>query len=171
MKRVFTMLALATLILGTVAAAEARCPGREGDMGHGGFGHKWEMAGGLKPTPEQLSQWKELKEKCRGEILPLRNQLFSKRMELAALLAQPDADPEAIKNKHREIIALRGQLQEKMMDRRLAFRQTLTPEQLSLWIARMAARPWCRGPMGHEGGRGPRPDMGPGHGIGRGCWD
>jgi hypothetical protein len=71
------------------------------------------------------------------------------------------------------------------MDHRLAFRQSLTSEQLSLWIARMAARPWGWGPMGYGKGRGPRPGMGPGCGMrmgpGRGmgpgggmgpeCWD
>jgi len=171
MKRVLTMVALITLMLSTVAAADARCRGWGGGMGYEGFHHGREMAHDLKPTPEQLSRWKELKEEFRSEILPLRNQIFSKRMELSALLAQPDADPEAIKTKHREVIALRGQLQEKMMDHRLAFRKTLTPEQLSHWIARKSARPWCRWGVGPEGGRGPRHGMGPGRGMGPGCWN
>ena len=162
MKRFFKMALLLAMIAGTAVAADARCFGQGGGMEQRGFGHRCEMTQELNPTPEQVSQWKELKESFRSEILPVRNQLFSKRMELAGLLAQPDADPETIKSKHAEVIALRGELQEKAMDHRLAFRGTLTPEQLSLWIARKAARHGGR--MGH--GREGFPDGGMHHGGG-----
>jgi len=172
-KRFFKMALLLALIAGTAVAADARCFGQGKDTEQSGFGHRFQMAHELKPTPEQISQWKELKENFKSEILSVRNQLFSKRVELAALLAQPDADSEAIKSKHGEVIALRGDLQEKAMDHRLAFRKTLTPEQLSLWIARETAWHGGRSEMGqgreehsggwmhHGGGMGPCCGMGP----------
>ena len=166
MRRSFKMALLRALIVGTVVAADARCFGQGRDMEQRGFGHRFQMANELKSTPEQISQWKELKESFKSEIVPVRNQLFSKRMELAALLAQPDADPEAIKSKHGEVIALRGELQEKAMDHRLAFRKTLTPEQLSLWIARKTAWHGGRSEMGH--GREGYSGEGMHHGSGMG---
>ncbi|MDH7499252.1 MAG: Spy/CpxP family protein refolding chaperone [candidate division NC10 bacterium] len=173
MKRTFAVAGLLVMVLSLVATAQAWYPAGGRGMGPApGWGTPFsssDLAPGLKPTPEQLSQWSDLRSKWLAEVLPLRNQLLSKRMELAALLARPDADAQAIKNKHREVIALAGQLKEKEMDHRLAFRQTLTPEQLSLWIAHKSARPWCSGEMGRDRGRGPRHGMGPGRGMGPGC--
>lgn len=166
MKRILTMFALIAFALGMVVVAEAGGPGEERGMGQGHPHHCAKMAKALKPTPEQASQWSEMREQFRAEMLPLHNQLFSKRMELVAILANPEADSEAIKEKHKEVIDLQAQIREKVMDHQLAFRQTLNPEQLAAWIAWKTARPChCRGMGPGRGGcrgKGMHPGMGPG---------
>jgi Spy/CpxP family protein refolding chaperone len=140
-----------------------------------GFLSSYGVTADLNLTPEQLSQWNELQNEFFAEMLPLRNQLFSKQMELSALMTQPNADPQATQRKQQEVSALQSQIQEKAMARQLAFRQTLTPEQLSAWNAWRAAPPWCpygvRMGMGRGPGMGPGMGMGPGRGMGRGCWN
>jgi len=173
MKRILTMFALIAFALGMVVVAEAGGPGEDRGMRQGPPHHCAKMAKALKPTPEQVSQWSEMREQFRTEMLPLHNQLFSKRMELTALLANPEADSEAIKEKHKEVIDLQAQIQKKAMDHQLAFRETLNPEQLAAWIARKTAWHACRFGMGHgrggysgggihhRGGMGPCCGMGP----------
>ena len=173
MRSILVVATLAPLALVAIASAFAWYPGWGRGMGYGmeygAVNRDYGMNPGLNPTPEELSQWADLRSECVAEILPLRNQLFSKRMELSALLAKPEAYREAIKDRQKEVIALQGQIQEKAMDHQLAFRETLNPEQLSLRIARKTAQPWYLGkhvkrgclPMGARSGLG----------IGRGRWD
>lgn|GEM_PF-3590246 len=167
MKRTLTVVGLLVLALVLASSAQAWYPGgwRMGPgpgwcMTYGG----WANIPVLNPNPQQIAQWSELQNQWLAELLPLRNQLLSKRLELQSLLLQRDADPQAIKNKQQEIIALEAQLREKQMNHWLAFRQTLTPEQLSLWTAgRMPG--WGAG----YGAMWPCPlGLGPGMGLGRG---
>jgi len=169
MKKVFVASIVAALVLvGSMGAVQAWGPG--GEPGFGCPGGR--MADLLQPSPEQMSQWKEMRGKFRGEILPLRSQLVARHLELKALMIQPDADLEAIQTKQKEVIALRTQIQEKAMAHQLAFRQTLSPEQIQTWGTWRADRSCRAYGSGHgcHGKGSSHMGMGPGSGMDRGCW-
>jgi Spy/CpxP family protein refolding chaperone len=88
----------------------------------------------LKLTPDQIEKVRKLRESYLKDKEPLRNQLFSKRMELKLLWMQTTSDPAKIKSKQKEIHDLKWKLKLKRTDYRLAFRAILTPEQLSKYI-------------------------------------
>jgi Spy/CpxP family protein refolding chaperone len=128
----FVVLAL-VLTFGTLSAA--------GFHGEGGrMGHKW---GGMHPsiltsldlTAEQAEKIRSLRESFHKETAPLRTQEFERRAELRLLWMQLKPDAEMIKAKQKEIHDLRWQIKEKRTDFRLAFRDTLTSEQLSKFLA------------------------------------
>lgn len=88
----------------------------------------------LNLTAEQIEKVRVLKEAYLKEKEPLRNQMFSKRMELKLLWMQLKPDPAKIKSKQKEIHDLKWKLKVKRTDYRLAFRKILTSEQLSKYI-------------------------------------
>jgi len=92
------------------------------------------MLDSLNLTVEQTEKVRVLRESYLKAKDPLRNQMFSKRAELKLLWMQLKPNPAEIKSKQKEIHDLRWQLQLKRTDYRLAFREILTPEQLSKYI-------------------------------------
>ena len=164
MKKMLIAAILTTLVLGLIGSAQAGGPGwgrgMGRGMGYGAHGPEYGIGPALNPTPEQLSQWADLQGKHMSEILPLRSQLFAKKMELSGLMAQPDADIQTIQEKQGEVLALYTQIKEKTMTHQLAFRQSLTPEQISMWGT---APPRC--PHGDRKGMGMGPGMGCGMGV------
>jgi len=80
-------------------------------------------------TAEQSAKLKELGEQRAKEVLPLRNELISKRTELRNLWLQANPDEAKIKAKQHEITELENKLQEKMTEHRLGSQKVLTPEQ------------------------------------------
>ena len=80
-------------------------------------------------TAEQSAKLKELREQRAKEVLPLRNELISKRAELRSLWLQANPDEAKIKAKQHEITELENKLQEKMTEHRLESQKVLTPEQ------------------------------------------
>ena len=92
------------------------------------------MSDSLNLTAEQTEKIRVLRESYLKAKDPLRNQMFSKRAELKLLWMQLKPDPAKIKSRQKEIHDLRWQLQLKRTDYRLAFREILTPEQLSKYI-------------------------------------
>ena len=96
------------------------------------------------------------------EVTPIRAQLLSKKAELRLLWIQTKLDPDKIRAIQRETRDLKGQMQEKRTDLRLAFRNILTPEQTSKLLAQGIGRG-----KGHRwGNRGN--DRGNDLGLGRG---
>lgn len=105
-----------------------------GPGGRGGFDLNGSMLDSLNLTPEQMEKVRVLRESYLKEKEPFRNQLFTKRMELKLLWMQTKAEPAKIRSKQKEIHDLRWKLKEKRTNHRLAFRNILTPEQLSKYI-------------------------------------
>ena len=94
-----------------------------------------------------------LQENFFKESLPLSNAIQIKQLEFRTLWAQTNPDQEKLLAKHKEINALRAQLQEKGTKIGLEIRKILTPEQQ----AQLGAY-----------GPGFGPGYGPGYGM-RGC--
>jgi Spy/CpxP family protein refolding chaperone len=103
-------------------------------QGMRGRGRETYLLTSLNLTPEQTEKVRKLREAYQKAKIPLRNQMFNKRMELKLLWMQLKPDPEKIRTKQKEIHDLRWLLKEKHTDYRLAFRNILNQEQLSTYI-------------------------------------
>jgi len=124
----------------------------------------------LNLSAEQSEKIRGLRESFVKETTPIRTQLFTKKTEMRLLWIQTSLDAGKIRATQKEILSLMGQMQEKTTDFRLAFRNLLTPEQTSQFLAQDVGR----GP-GSDWGRGK--GSGPGNGCGAaqgrgpgGCW-
>ncbi len=138
--------ALAVLVLGPSALAQAPCPGG-GPFGGPGFGP---MAGGHGPgfgprmarlldlTDEQQAQIKAVLETHRMATAELRVQLAAKRGEIKALWSADHPDKAAILAKIAESDPLRQQMREDHVQLRLEMREILTPAQRKLLIDKRA---------------------------------
>lgn len=83
----------------------------------------------LDLSEDQKVQIQAKQEAHEAEINPLHDKLFSRKMELRILWAQPTPDQAKIVTKQREIQALQNQIQEMAIRFKLECRQLLTPEQ------------------------------------------
>jgi Spy/CpxP family protein refolding chaperone len=83
----------------------------------------------LNLTTEQSAKIWSFRETHLKEVMPLRNQLFSKRAELRLLWVQIKTDKNKIISKQKEISNLQYQIREKKTNYRLEIRKVLTPEQ------------------------------------------
>ena len=118
----------------------------------------------LDLTTEQSEKIRALRETHLKEMALLRTQLHTKRAELRLLWLQTNPDPAKIKALQKEILGLRGQIQDKSTDHWLEFRNILTPEQLTELLAKGLGRGHHHGPRWGKGG-------GRGQGMGQGtCW-
>ncbi len=154
---------IATFLL-VVASATLVMAGPRGKGNRGGEGLREAPAAlaSLNLTAEQSEKIRALRESLLKEVTPIRAQLLSKRAELRLLWIQTKLDPDKIKAIQKEARDLRGQMQEKRTDFRLAFRNILTPEQTSNLLAQGIGRR-----MGHRwGNRGN--DRGNDRGLGGG---
>jgi len=146
-----------------VASATLVMAGPRGKGNRGGEG--WREApsalASLNLTAEQSEKIRALRESLLKEVTPIRAQLLSKRAELRLLWIQTKLDPDKIRAIQREARDLRGRMQEKRTDFRLAFRNILTPEQTSKLLAQgIGSR------MGHRwGNRGNDRGLGGGPGY------
>lgn len=116
-----------------------------------GFGMNPAVASALNLTEDQQAQIEVKREVFQEEMNPLRDKLFSKKMELRNLWAKANPDQAAISEKQQEIQAIQSEIQQKATQYQLDCRQFLTPEQqekLGTFVA-------------HHGGWG-------GHGMGSG---
>jgi len=140
MKKLSILFAAVMLVgLATVAMAGPRGQGR--GMGPGSWGQGMGMGPGygaamvpgalakLNLTADQAAKIQTLREGYLKEVMPLRNERFSKRAELRLLWAQTNPDEGKIRAKQEEINKLREQIQEKNTTYRLGVRKILTPEQ------------------------------------------
>ena len=170
MKRTMLIGAL-ILVLATATFAAAGPYGgkRGGAFGPGPYG-----AVNLELTAEQAEKLAELRRSNFAEMQEIRNQLFQKRAELRLAWMQLEPDPARIRSIQKEINELRAQRQDKMVDHRMAFRNILTPEQLS---KHLAAGCWNRPGKGRSGimnkgfrRGGMARGVGPGACYGPGAW-
>ena len=127
MKKIIFTAAL-IIIIASVAFVSA------GSRGGKGWEKETAWIASLNLTPEQTETVLKLRSSYQEDKNSLRNQMFNKRMELKLLWMQLKPDPNKIRAKQREIHDFRWQLREKRTEYRLAFRNILTPEQLSKYV-------------------------------------
>ena len=107
-----------------------------------------DWASQLNLTPDQSAKLQELRESYLRDTLPWRNELIVKRFDLRDLLRNPQADPQVILGKQREISDLEAKIQERGLLMHIEMRKVLTPEQIKLlplhwgW---MPGPPWMPG--------------------------
>ena len=106
-------------------------PRGKGYGGGGGWGMPPSALASLNLTTEQSDKIRALRESLLKEITPIRAQLFTKRAELRLLWMQTTLDPGKIRAAQKEVRDLMEQIQDKRTNFRLAFRNILTPEQVS----------------------------------------
>ncbi len=105
----------------------------------------------LSLTPEQRAKFQEMRRNFRRDNAQLIGAIVTKRIELQSLWTDPKADPNAIREKAKELRDLQDQLRDKGFSSMLEARSVLTPEQIARWNP-----PWI---MWGPGMRG-RPMMG-----------
>ena len=115
-------------------------PRGKGNWGGGGWSSAPSALASLNLTAEQSEKIRALRESLLKEVTPIRAQLLSRRAELRLLWIQTKLDPDKIKAIQKEARDLKGQMQEKRTDFRLAFRNILTPEQTSKLLAQGIGR-------------------------------
>jgi len=110
-----------------VYAQEQGIPARHGRMqGEKSWGH----GKGINLTPEQKAKFKELRRKFIRETAQLRGELLAKRLELKSLWSDPKADAQGILAKEKELRDLQNRMRDKIIQDKLEFRSSLTPEQI-----------------------------------------
>ncbi|MDR2861405.1 MAG: Spy/CpxP family protein refolding chaperone [Syntrophobacterales bacterium] len=101
--------------------------------GHGGkMDGRMFMLEGFKKlnlTADQKAKLEALKEECKKETLPLKEQMMAKRTELRTLWLEDNPNAEKIKAAQKEMSLLRDQMMDKMTTFRLLAHALLTPEQ------------------------------------------
>jgi len=130
MKKTLTIVGTVVLVAAITFPVLAYGPGRGKGMGMGFTNRVTPYCENIPNlSAEQSSKLKELREQHQKELLPLRNKLISKRVELRSLWLQANPDEAKIKAKQHEITELENKLREKMTEHRLASQKVLTPEQ------------------------------------------
>jgi len=86
----------------------------------------------LNLTEEQATRLQELRHSYLRDTLVWRNELVVKRFDLQDLLRNPQADPNQILAKQREVSELEAKIQERAILNHLEIRKVLTPEQIKL---------------------------------------
>jgi Spy/CpxP family protein refolding chaperone len=126
------------VISATIAMAGPRRCGSGVGLGCGmefGRGMGPNAVANLKLSAEQATKIQALREAHLKKVIPLQNQLFSKRAELRLLWVQIVPDQDKIRTKHKKMSNLRDQIQETTTKYRLELRKALTPEQRAQLIA------------------------------------
>ena len=135
-------------------------PGKRGWDDRGGRGMRMgpmhspmmDWARQLNLTPDQCARLQDLRESYLRDTLPWRNELIVKRFDLRDLLRNPQADPQVILDKQREISNLEAKIQERGLLLHLEMCKVLTPEQIKVLPPHWGGMP---GPSGMPGrGRG-----------------
>jgi Spy/CpxP family protein refolding chaperone len=108
----------------------------------------------LNLTAEQTARLQVMRESYFRDTLVWRNDLLIKRFDLRGLLRNPQADPNQVLAKQREISELESKIQERAVLYQLEMRKVLTPEQIELlppgfdfggFRGRRMMRGWDRG--------------------------
>jgi Spy/CpxP family protein refolding chaperone len=157
MKKTIITLGLVALMLFGVTYVYAQGPGI--GPGHRGM-HPQEYWGPAKAsnlTPEQKTQFQELRRKFRQENAQLIGALVTKRLEVQSLWTDPKADSKAILDKEKELRDLQTQMRDKVIQYKLEARKFLSPEQIANWKLGWG--------MGRGGMMGRGQGMGPGYGM------
>jgi len=87
----------------------------------------------MKFSDEQERAVKKIAHVRTEKILHLRSQHMTKRLELKALLQNPQAGEDTIRSKNAETEVLQVKLQKELLDYQLEMRRILTPDQVRTW--------------------------------------
>jgi Spy/CpxP family protein refolding chaperone len=123
MKRYLTLL-LAVILLVPAGTAFAGPWGRGMGMGPG---HGPGLYATANLSPEQSSQLQALREGHWKEIGPLQDALFAKRSEMRMLWTSPHPDAEKIAALQKDMLDLRGKIQERRLQYNLECQKLLNP--------------------------------------------
>jgi Spy/CpxP family protein refolding chaperone len=116
--------------------------GMAGMQGGWGCGMNPNCPANVNLTDTQKAELQSRHDAFMAEMSPLRDELFSKKMELRELWSKAEPDQSKISAKQQEIRELQNQMQEKATQYQLACRQLLTPEQREKMTVAQAS---CRG--------------------------
>jgi Spy/CpxP family protein refolding chaperone len=115
------------------------------------MGAPFHWASNLDLTEDQKAEIQTRQQAFAEEMSPLRDKLFSRRMELRELWSQASPDQARISAKQQEIRDLQSQIQEQATQFQLDCRELLTPEQKEKLGTSVAYQGGMRG--GHSRGR------------------
>lgn len=141
------------LVVVMVLAASSAWAFREGCGMGPGFGMSPYVSATLELTEDQKAQIQAKQEAFLEDVSPLRDKLFSKKMEMKDLWSKANPDQAAISEKRLEIQAIQNEIQEKATQYQLDCRQFLTPDQQEK-LGTLVAQHGGRGGMGMGGGHG-----------------
>ncbi|MDW7708844.1 MAG: periplasmic heavy metal sensor [Deferrisomatales bacterium] len=122
-----------------VAAAALPAVHAEGPSPRVGRGGCVELEA-LRLSEGQGTAVREAEVRFRPAFDALRNQLMARRMELEALLRDPEAGRGEIRAKAAEVSDLRRRLEETLLEHVLEVRAFLEPEQVRRWCASAPGR-------------------------------
>lgn len=134
-KKFFTIGLITLLVVGTISSiAFSQGFGRWGrGSGPGSvYGPRWSQMGS-NLTEEQEEKLQSLRTDLDKEILPLRDKIQAKALELQRLWTADELDEKAILAKAKEVSDLQNQLQDKIIRYRLNTAKILTKEQRTLF--------------------------------------
>jgi hypothetical protein len=113
-------------------------------------------ASDLTLSPEQVKGLDLINLTYLKETRPLRNELFSKRLELREFLTDPNVKAESIQLKNTEVLALESKIGDREIEYLIKVRSLLTQEQLKNWCPEQEF-PFLRGMMQRPEAMGPMP--------------
>lgn len=160
-KTIVTMIALVfAAVVSTSAFASnwGRGPGYDRNQGYGPCNSEnFRGVSQLNLSPEQTAKLAEIRNAHTKEMMPLQEQMFAKRNVLKTLWLEANPDQEKIMAAHKDMRALRDQIQDKNTAFRLESLKVLTPAQQEIVKAQFSShRPGAEGSKKHaaRGGAG-----------------
>ena len=125
---------LLALLLGSVdTAGAAPKPGHPGHDAHfkvDGIGTGiLDAAEKLKLSDEQVARLKGIRKSAPAQIMPKTQALMEARIELHDLMAEDNAQAEALRRAHQNLLEARAAVQSATFDLRMQVREVLTPKQ------------------------------------------
>jgi len=94
----------------------------------------------LDLTEEQRAAVERIEKAYNDQIIGLQGRLMSKRLELQAVLRDPEADEHTIRARAREVFDLQDECRHMAMDYYFEIRGVLTSQQLGNWCT---PTDWC----------------------------
>jgi Spy/CpxP family protein refolding chaperone len=113
-------------------------------------------ASDLNLSPDQVKGLELINQTYLKETRPLRNDLFSKRLELREFLTNPSIKAESIQLKNAEVLTLESKIGDREIEYLIKVRSLLTQEQLKNWCPEQEF-PFLRGMMQRPEAMGPMP--------------
>jgi Spy/CpxP family protein refolding chaperone len=149
-KTIITIMAVffaAVVSTSAFASNWGRGPGYDRSKGSGPcYSENFRGVNQLNLTQEQTAKLAEIKNAHTKAMMPLREQMFAKRNAIKALWLEANPNQEKILAAHKDMRAVRDQIQDKNTAFRLESLKVLTPAQQEIVKAQSSARrPGARG--------------------------
>lgn len=117
----------------------------------------------LRLTTDQMTQQNRVWSEFQQETIQIRTDIFNRQMQINSLLNSEKPDTEKIRQLQNELNTLQGEFSQRRMDKILATRELLTPEQRAVYAPCYGrGQPGMMGfkGRGHRGGAGRAPGQG-----------